>query len=189
MKGLLTTMGLAVALSLGAQTVPEEKQQPAQQQQAVQQREPTNEEGKANAERTTKADHEKASTDRRVNQSERTNEGVMAREKSRSSEREGARVSQEGSRVGQQGGQVSHSTTVFRNGRQTNERLDLHRSFREQNDVHFRIGFHDRDWWIRSYSIVLMDGCHYYLADDGCWYPAYGFDPSCNYPVGVVYCD
>jgi hypothetical protein len=36
---------------------------------------------------------------------------------------------------------------------------------------------------------VLISGCHYYLADDGCWYPAYGFDPSGNFEPGVVYCD
>ena len=88
-----------------------------------------------------------------------------------------------------QGGTVSQSTTVFRNGQQTKERLSLHRSFRERTDTHFSIGFHERVWWLRTYSIVLLDGCHYYLADNGCWYPAYGFDPACNYPPGVVYCD
>ncbi len=88
-----------------------------------------------------------------------------------------------------QGGTVSQSTTVFRNGQQTKERLSLHRSFRERTDAHFSIGFHERVWWLRTYAIVFIDGCHYYLADNGCWYPAYGFDPSCDYPVGAVYCD
>ncbi len=88
-----------------------------------------------------------------------------------------------------EGGTVSQSTTVFRNGQQTNERLSLHRSTRERTDTHFSIGTHDRGWWLRTYSIVLLDGCHYYLADNGCWYPAYGFDPACDYPPGVVYCD
>ena len=88
-----------------------------------------------------------------------------------------------------EGGTVSQSTTVFRKGQQTNERLSLRRSVRDRTDTHFSIGTHDRGWWLRTYSIVLLDGCHYYLADNGCWYPAYGFDPSRNYPPGVVYCD
>ena len=88
-----------------------------------------------------------------------------------------------------QGGNVSQSTTVFRHGQQTSERLSLRRTIRERSDTHFSIGTHPRDWWLRTYSIVLLDGCHYYLADDGCWYPAYGFDPSCDYPPGVVFCD
>ena len=87
------------------------------------------------------------------------------------------------------GGAAVQTTTVFRNGKQTNERLSLHQSTRNRTDVHFSVGTHPRDWWLRTYSIVLISGCHYYLADDGCWYPAYGFDPSCNFPEGVVYCD
>jgi hypothetical protein len=86
------------------------------------------------------------------------------------------------------GGTVQ-STTVFRNGQQTSESLSLHRSTRDRADVHFSIGTHPRDWWLRTYSIVLIDGCHYFQADNGCWYPAYGFDPSCNFQPGVVYCD
>lgn len=86
-------------------------------------------------------------------------------------------------------GAVSQSTTVFRNGRETTERLSLHRSTRDRTSVHFSIGTHPRDWWLRTYSIVFIDSCYYYLAADGCWYPAYGFDPGCNYPVGVVYCE
>ena len=91
--------------------------------------------------------------------------------------------------VSKESGTVSQSTTVFRNGQQTKERLSLHRSVRERTDTHFSIGIHERAWWLRTYSIVLIDGCHYYLADNGCWYPAYGFDPSCDFPPGVVYCD
>ena len=86
------------------------------------------------------------------------------------------------------GGAVQ-TTSVFRNGKQTAERLSLHRGTRDQSDTHFAVGSHPRDWWLRTYSIVLISGCHYYLADNGCWYPAYGFDPSCNFPEGVVYCD
>ena len=87
------------------------------------------------------------------------------------------------------GGAAVQSTTVFRNGKQTSERLSLHQGTRDRSDTHFAIGTHPRDWWLRTYSIVLISGCHYYLADDGCWYPANGFDPSCNFPEGVVYCD
>src|SRR5262249_1373026 len=88
-----------------------------------------------------------------------------------------------------QSANVLHSTTVFRNGHETNEHIDLHQSFREPNDLHFGIGFHDRAWWLRNYSILLMGGCYFYLADDGCWYPAHGFHLSCYYPIGVVYCE
>ncbi|HLW34641.1 MAG TPA: hypothetical protein VKS98_03190 [Chthoniobacterales bacterium] len=75
------------------------------------------------------------------------------------------------------------------NGREVHESLALHRGFRDRSDVHFSVGTHPRDWWLRTYSIVVMDGCHYYLADNGCWYPAYGFDPTCNFQEGVVYCE
>jgi hypothetical protein len=86
-------------------------------------------------------------------------------------------------------GEAVQSTTVFRNGKQTSERLSLHQGTRDRTDVHFSVGTHPRDWWLHTYSIVLISGCHYFLADDGCWYPAFGFDPSCNFPEGVVYCD
>src|SRR5438034_9676684 len=46
-----------------------------------------------------------------------------------------------------QGGTVSQSTTVFRHGQQTSERLSLRRSVRERTDTHFSIGTHPRDWW------------------------------------------
>lgn len=88
-----------------------------------------------------------------------------------------------------QGGATVQSTTVFRNGKQTSERLSVHQGTRDRSDVHFQIGTHPRDWWLHTYSIAVFSGCHYYLADDGCWYPAYGFDPTCNFQEGVVYCD
>jgi hypothetical protein len=157
----LAAVGVAIALSVGAQTAPDEKKQ-----------EPAQPEGKAKAEQNTKADEKKTSTGAAIKQDERVN--------ARSNEREGAQV--------EQGGKVSYSTTVFRNGRNSTERLALHRTFRERNDIHFGMGSHDRTWWLGRYSIVLVDGCHYYLADDGCWYPAYGFDRRCNYPGEVVYC-
>jgi hypothetical protein len=81
------------------------------------------------------------------------------------------------------------ASSVFRNGQETHEHLALHRGVRETTDTHFSIGTHPRDWWLRTYSIAVFDACHYYLADNGCWYPAYGFDPSCNFQPGVVYCE
>jgi len=87
-----------------------------------------------------------------------------------------------------EGGSVT-ATGVFRNGQETHEHLALHRGVRETIDTHFSIGTHPRDWWLRTYSIAVFDGCHYYLADNGCWYPAYGFDPSCSFQPGVVYCE
>ena len=86
------------------------------------------------------------------------------------------------------GGTVQ-STTVFRNGKETSERLSVHQSVRDRSDTHFAIGTHPRDWWLQTYSIAVFSGCHYYLADNGCWYPAYGFDPGCDFPEGVVYCE
>jgi hypothetical protein len=122
-------------------------------------------------------------TKARVEEGTRTHEDVSA-----TAPRENERV-KAGVSSREEAGAVSHSTTVFRHGQQTKESLSLHRGMRDRADVHFAIGTHPRDWWLRTYSIVLIDGCHYYLADNGCWYPAYGFDPSCDFPGGVVYCD
>lgn len=50
------------------------------------------------------------------------------------------------------------------------------------DDVHFRIGMHDRHWYTMRYSnIVMIDGCWYY-EDAGMFWPAYGYDPNCAYP-------
>src|SRR5262249_11486610 len=57
-----------------------------------------------------------------------------------------------------EGGAVQ-TTTVFRNGKQTSERLSLHQGTRDRTDVHFSIGTHSRDWWLQTYSIVLISGC------------------------------
>lgn len=167
---LAVAMGLAIAFSAGAQTTIDEKQETA----------PT----------TSKP---KTEENVRTDQGPAVDRGVQSNERSvqtRINEQEHVRGSEpERARVQEQGGNVSHSTTVFRNGRESSEHLALHRGVRDRSDVHFRVGTHDRDWWLRTYSIVLMDGCHYYLADNGCWYPAYGFDGGCNYPEGAVYCE
>ncbi len=174
---LLIALGLAVALSVGAQTArTDETQQPTQGAKAK-----TEENAKVNEGQGVKQGDRP-----QVNEQERVN--PSAREDARVNEKVGSDT-RAGARVEEKSGGVSHSTTVFRNGRETTEHLNLHRGTRERTNVHFSIGTHPRDWWLGTYSIVLMDGCHYYLADDGCWYPAYGFDPSCDYPEGVVYCD
>jgi hypothetical protein len=171
---LLAAASLAFAISVGAQTTTDEKQESTQPQE------------KTNVEQNGKAEPGKATTHRVPMQNERTS----VKEKSRTNEHSGATVNERaGANVNERGGMTSHATTVFRNGREVHENLALRRSFRERTDVHFSIGTHPRDWWLSTYSIVLMDGCHYYLADNGCWYPAYGFDPSCDYPAGVVYCE
>jgi hypothetical protein len=197
---LILAVGLGLTLSVGAQTTTDEQkqqQQPSLQPEQGQQQTTTTEQPreKAQPERATKQqqsvqqpnERERARTnaDENVNRDrtgrDRTNADTRVRTDERSERGEHGRVGAEG--------QVSHATTVFRHGRETHENLALHRGVRERSDVHFRIGTHPRDWWLQTYSIVLIDSCHYYLADDGCWYPAYGFDPSCDFPEGVVYCD
>ena len=180
MKSLLIAVGCALALSVGAQTTTDE------QQQQPQPKAKTNTEENVQPGQTNKSVQptERAKAKTNVQQDVNKPEGAKVRseEKIRGDERHsGARVDTNAS--------VSHSTTVFRNGTETHESLALHRGFRDRSDVHFSIGTHPRDWWLRTYSIVVMDGCHYYLADNGCWYPAYGFDPSCNFPEGVVFCE
>jgi glucose/arabinose dehydrogenase len=189
MKSLLIAMGLAVALSVGAQTTTDEQQQQSEKAKTTKTEEnvqPGQTKQNVQPAETKKSvqptERERTHTDvnRDVNQSEGAR--VKTDERIRGDERHsGARVDERG--------EVSHATTVFRNGRETHESLALHRGFRDRTDVHFGIGTHPRDWWLRTYSIVLIDGCHYYLADNGCWYPAYGFDPSCSFPEGAVYCE
>jgi hypothetical protein len=198
MKSLLIAMGLAIALSVGAQTTTDEQQQQPQQKKTTKTEENVQPgetkqgiqpgetkqgvppgQTKQNVQ-PAERERTKTNVEQDVNRSEGAK--VRSEEKIRSDERHsGARVDERG--------EVSHATSVFRNGQEVHESLALHRGFRERSDVHFSIGTHPRDWWLRTYSIVVMDGCHYYLADNGCWYPAYGFDPACNYPDGVVYCE
>ncbi|MGH8093702.1 MAG: hypothetical protein ACREIF_09545 [Chthoniobacterales bacterium] len=153
---LLIAVGLVTALSVGAQTTNDEKQQATP---AKKGKPKTEQKAKANPERDV---HQPAQL------SERKRSNAQGPEQAR---------------------EVRTSTTVYRNGHKTTEHLNLHRNVRESSDVHFSIGSHPRAWWLSSYPIVLMGGCYYYLADNGCWYPAYGFEPGCVFPVGVVYCE
>jgi len=187
MKSLLIAMGLALAVSVSAQTTTDEQQQQPQQKTKTTKTEENVQPGQTSKQNVQPTERERTGTkvDRNVNRDvnrpeERTR--VNGEERIRADERHS------GARIDEQGG-VSRSTTVFRNGTETHESLALHRGFRDRSDVHFSVGTHPRDWWLRTYSIVQMDGCHYYLADNGCWYPAYGFDPTCNFQEGVVYCE
>lgn len=64
---------------------------------------------------------------------------------------------------------------------------ELRRGSPDRDDIHLRIGTHDRTWWHEHYrTVVLIDGCWYYM-DAGRYFPAYGYDPSCNYPEATVY--
>jgi glucose/arabinose dehydrogenase len=188
MKSLLIAVGLAIALTVGAQTTTDEQQHQAQPKSKITKTEenvqPSQTDTQPGQKKQNVQPTERAKTRTNVEADVNRPDGakVKSEERIRGDERHsGARVDERG--------EVSHSTTVFRNGREVHESLALHRGFRDRSDVHFSIGTHPRDWWLRTYSIVLMDGCHYYLADNGCWYPAYGFDPSCNYPDGVVFCE
>ena len=180
---LVAALGLAAALSVGAQTTTsdeKEKQDATQAQTNVEQNNKTPQEKvkkRAPAEKERTNVREKSQT----NANENTN--VNERENTRVKEHGNAQLNERTTSATGHG-----SVTVFRNGRETTENLNLRRMTRDRTDVHFSIGTHPRDWWLGTYSIVVMEGCHYYLADNGCWYPAYGFDPSCNYSDGVVYC-
>jgi len=186
MKSLLIAMGLAIAVSVGAQTTTDEQQQQPPQKKTTKTEEnvqpsQTTKQNVQQAERERTRTNVDRDVKRDVNKPEERTR-VNGEEKIRGDERQSsARVDEKGA--------VSHSTTVFRNGTETHESLALHRGVRDRTDVHFSVGTHPRDWWLRTYSIVVMDGCHYYLAGNGCWYPAYGFDPTCNFPEGVVYCE
>lgn len=76
------------------------------------------------------------------------------------------------------------TTTAARNVQNQNNRVSFAEASRQYS--HAR---HDRDWWQRHYSnIVLVDDGYYYW-DSGYWYPAWGYDPTYNtYPYdGPIY--
>jgi hypothetical protein len=171
---LIVAVGLGLAGSVSAQY--QQQQQQQQQQPTDEQQQPTNQKAKDSAQT---AEQSVGPVTGHSDREAVKDTSKPARMKS------GASTTSEKT----ESGPAVQTTSVFRNGKQTSERLSLHRGTRVRTDAHFSIGTHPRDWWLRTYSIVLISGCHYYLADDGCWYPAYGFDPSCNFPDGVVYCD
>ena len=177
-RSLFVALGLALALSAGAQTTGEEKK--------------PEKKGKAKTEEKAQAAPEEAAQPNppaKAHVHAQTSEhGTTMQSHERAQVNEKTRSTQHASAKNEkQGGGVTRSTTVFKNGKKTSEHVNVRRETREVSDVHFKIGTHPRDWWLRSYTVVLLDGCYYYQADNGYWYPAYGFDPGCTYPVGVVY--
>ena len=190
----LVAIGLALSLSVvGAQTTTDENQNQEQKEKAK-----TEENAKAHkavkpevqTKERTEANQEGTNPKQRVNEKARTG-NEKAESQNVRTEKTGTRTETKSSatRTEKESNVSGGGVTVFRNGHETTEHITLHRSTREQTDVHFSIGIHPRDWWLRTYSVVLMEGCPYYLADNGCWYPAYGFEPGCNYPVGIVFCE
>lgn len=176
---LVAMIGLAMTLSVSAQTTTDETQQ--QKEKAK-----TEEQAKTHKHKAAQPGVETKERTEAANEGTvhpKTHEGATVTEKTAPEKRTGKRTETE-TKTSSAGG-----VTVFRNGKQTTEHISLHRSTREQTDVHFSIGTHPRSWWLGSYTVVLMEGCYYYLADNGCWYPAYGFEPGCDYPVGVVFCE
>jgi len=116
----------------------------------------------------------------------------MQRDQVREQAGENRRVEERGNAVIERG----HPRTEIRSEQRVETRGDrfffggreLHRrgDF-DRNDVHFRVGFHPRVWWTQHYTnIVFINGCWYY-EDSGMFYPAYGYDPDCNYPDQVVF--
>lgn len=37
---------------------------------------------------------------------------------------------------------------------------------------------HDRDWWKRHFTTIVLVGSGYYYFDSGYWFPALGYDPN-----------
>jgi hypothetical protein len=177
-QSLFIVVGLALTLSVGAQTTDEEKK-PEKKGKAK-----TEEKGQAVPEKSAQPNpptktHAHAQTSEHGTTMQ-THEGGQANQKTHATQHTTAKAEQ-------QSGPVTRSTTVFKNGHKTSENISVRRTTRETTDVHFAIGTHPRDWWLRTYTIVSFSGCYYYQADNGYWYPAYGFDSGCSYPVGVVY--
>lgn len=190
-RSLLVAAGLAIALSVGAQTSPDEQKEQKEKKEKAKTEEsaqPAEHQGakpgmqpkQHPAGVQTKQRERTEATDQQVAHP-KTHETTKVNEKTAAKTSTSTETKKEGAAV--------KTTTVFRNGKQTNEHISLHRSTRERTDVHFSIGTHPRAWWLSTYSVVLLEGCYYYLADNGCWYPAYGFDPGCTFPVGVVFCE
>jgi predicted house-cleaning NTP pyrophosphatase (Maf/HAM1 superfamily) len=171
-------VGLTLALSVGAQTTEEEKK-PEKKAKAK-----TEEKAQAVPQKSAQP-NPPAKTHSHAQTAEhgatmQSHEAGQPNEKTHATQHTAAKN-------GQQSGGVTRSTTVFKNGHQTSENISVRRTTVKTTDVHFAIGTHPRDWWLRSYTIVSFSGCYYYQADNGYWYPAYGFDTGCSYPVGVVY--
>ncbi len=175
-RSLFMVVGLALTLSVGAQTTDEEKKPEKKGKAKTEEKAETVPQKSAQPNPPAKTHAHAQTTEHGATM--QSHEAGQANEKTHATHT---------TAKNEQGGGVVRSTTVFKNGHQTSENISVRRTTRETTDVHFAIGTHPRDWWLRSYTIVSFSGCYYYQADNGYWYPAYGFDSGCSYPVGVVY--
>src|SRR5262245_58478912 len=152
-RSLLVAAGLAIALSVSAQNNPDENKEqkekkekanteqtasPGQHQGAKSGMSPQQHETRQHAGMQTKQHEPTGAGDQPAAQA-KMHDRTKVNEKTRT----GAEAKQEGGAV--------RTTTVFRNGKQTSEHLTLRRSTRERTDVHFSIGTHPREWWLRTY--------------------------------------
>jgi hypothetical protein len=73
-------------------------------------------------------------------------------------------------------------TRITSNGRTFNRAV-----FRDRNDWHFRLGFHDRIFFINRFSeVILINGCPFFL-DEGIFWPASIIGETCVHPRNVVF--
>src|SRR5215471_5548600 len=125
---LVAMIGVAMTLSVSAQTTTDENQEQKEKAKTEEQAKPHKHKavnpGAETKERT------EATNEGTVNL--KTHEGARVNEKTHTGTRTGAET-----KTSSAGG-----VTVFRNGKQTTEHISLHRSTREQTDVHFSIGTH-----------------------------------------------
>jgi hypothetical protein len=82
-----------------------------------------------------------------------------------------------------------HDTTRFRNVTRitSNGRTFDRAVFRDRNDRRFHLGFHDRIFFINTFSeVVLINGCSFFL-DDGIFWPAFIIGENCVHPRNAVF--
>jgi hypothetical protein len=73
-------------------------------------------------------------------------------------------------------------TRITSNGRTFNRAV-----FRDRDDWHFRLGFHDRIFFINRFSdVVLINGCSFFL-DEGIFWPAFIIGETCVPAPNVVF--
>jgi len=73
-------------------------------------------------------------------------------------------------------------TRITSSGRNFNRAV-----FRDRNDWHFRLGFHDRIFFINRFSeVILINGCSFFL-DEGIFWPAFIIGESCVPAPNVVF--
>jgi hypothetical protein len=73
-------------------------------------------------------------------------------------------------------------TRITSNGRTFNRAV-----FRDRNDWHLHLGFHDRIFFINTFSeVILINGCSFFL-DEGVFWPAFIIGGNCVHPRSVVF--